>query len=538
MRFILTFLKLAFITLIISSCNKKADNFKIITITERVSINNSDNFIQEALGSNSYSMRYEHFNERYVKGQHIMATLNIHNDSILIINNTTKNLNKIKLPFKYNVPVGSIYFHNYDSIFVFIDRESKIKARDYDVFWDDFILIDSAGKVNDRYNLDSVRFIYNGQLDPMIFKRKWITTQNMIRNEKLYIPFSLYRPSISNVKLGNLDISLLCEYDLKTKKVKMLDVKVPDSDIGIKYLEKVVDNSLDYYIHGNSIYYSFFYSSSIYRYDIFDKEVEKLNSYPEFPFNNVIIGKNDSLGQYETHFFSPVYSSENDIFVREISVNNYKDFERFKVSQMLDSEFRLIGYHFEDSLYSNIKVGPFGNLLVLNKATRDYFIVKDFNVVNKINKKEVEGKILDKKITEKDYRNERGSYTQRVNDYLDSLGLLRNGKDKKIILISTNIVCSDCIDHLFSKYKELSNKDFVYVLFGSDIDFIEKILHNYRIDVDDKHIYIDKSKTYSNYLREKEYNLNSFVNITKDSIQVIKYDIKNIEDQFDSFLRI
>ena len=118
MRFILIFLKLAFIALIISSCNDDNDNFKIITITEKAPTSNSDNFIKETLDNNPYSMRYEHFNERYVKGEHIMATLNILNDSILIINNTTKNLDKTKLPFNYSVPVGSIYFHNYDSIFL------------------------------------------------------------------------------------------------------------------------------------------------------------------------------------------------------------------------------------------------------------------------------------------------------------------------------------------------------------------------------------------------------------------------------------
>src|SRR6056297_1229436 len=104
------------------SCSENKVKITVLKTNKKTCTGHSQDYYKKALKNNSRSLRLRHWNERYVKGERIYATLNRKKDSIIVINKTKKATTKIKFPFRYKVPVHSIYFHNYDSIFVFIDR--------------------------------------------------------------------------------------------------------------------------------------------------------------------------------------------------------------------------------------------------------------------------------------------------------------------------------------------------------------------------------------------------------------------------------
>ncbi|MFW5983333.1 MAG: hypothetical protein ACOCQ4_02440 [bacterium] len=518
------------------SCSEKDENITVLKSSKKTYTGNSQNYYKKALISNSRSFRLEHLNERYVDGERIYATLNKEQDSILVINKTSKETDKIKLPFKYQVPVHSIYFHNYDSIFVFLERSAKVKVKkSKGVSWDDFILIDSSGTVIDKYTLDSVPHIYNGQLEPMIFKRKWKTTQNMIKQDKLYIPYSIYRPGMDKEKLLDLDLKLMCEFDLNNKSYRMLDIQIPDKDVGKKFRKRLIEGYLDFFIHKDKIYYSFFHSPDIYQYDLTRGKGSMVKTFEDLPFQNIVIEVNDSNKYHYSHFFAPVYSDQKNVFVREISVRDYKNFTSFKVSQLLDDDFNLIGYHFEDSIFSNINVGPNGNLITRNKETEKFYIVNELEKLENAGVNYVEEKILEPKQIDKKPKINKMPYKQRIKGYLEDLDLLEH-KEDKIALISTSIVCVNCIDFLFSTYHNQKTKNFKYVIYGDDMEFIHTLLDNYGISAGNN-IIIDSNKIFKAYIKEKEYKVNPFVDVHKDNtIDITKYETQNIKNEFEVFI--
>lgn len=520
----------------IVSCSENPEKINVLKVSDKNYNGHSQDYFEKALKDNSRSLRYEHWNERYVNGEGIFATLSREQDSILLINKTRKVTDKIKLPFSYNVPVHSIYFHNYDSIFVFIDRDLKVQVKKQrDVSWPDFILIDSSGTVINKYTLDSVPHIYNGQLEPMIFKRKWITTQNMIKHNLLYIPYSIYRPHMDDENLLDMDMRLMCEFDLKNKSYRMLDIQIPDRDIGKKFHRRVIEGYLDFFIHSDKIYYSFFHSSDIYQYDLTKGKGSFVKAFNDVPFENVVIGENDTNNYHYSHFFAPIYSEQKNVFVRTISVTNYKNFKHFKVSQLFDDDFDLIGYHFEDSIYSNIDVGPNGQLIIRNKETEKVYIVNEWEEVYNAGINYVEKNILQLKQIDKKPNISKISYQKRIARYLEELELLKN-KEDKIVLISSDIACANCFDFLFTKISDQETNNFKYVVYGDDIEFIHQLIDNYEISAGNNLI-IDSNKQYKTYIKEKEYKINPFVEVHKDNtIDIIKYETLNISNEFEAFI--
>ena len=197
-------------------------------------------------------------------GKRVNLHINQNNDSLYIYNATDDIDTRLKLPFKISMPIKGLHFHNYDSIFVFFDREFVVKMRNFGNEIDDFIIIDSSANVNGRFLLDEVPYIYNGQMDPMIFFSRASFSGSMIVGEVLYIPFGIYKPNIADLSLKELNIRLLCSYNLRTNEIKMLNVKLPIQDIGKKFNKGVRTNTFDYYIlDNNTMYISFLYSSDI-----------------------------------------------------------------------------------------------------------------------------------------------------------------------------------------------------------------------------------------------------------------------------------
>ncbi|MFW6247476.1 MAG: hypothetical protein ACOC22_04890 [bacterium] len=481
-----------------------------------------------------HSLRYEHLNQRVVNGNKITATLTRKGDSILVINSTLRQVNFIKLPLNDPSIVSTMYFHNYDSIFIFFDREylANFKNDGESTIKEDFILIDSTSKIINKYSLDSVPYIYNGQLEPMMFKTRWATDQNWIKDGMLYIPFSIYSPELSEKEVVDHDFKFLCQYNLKNKEYHMIDIGVPAADVGKKYKKRVINNSIHFSIDKHYINYSYFHSSTIYRYNLKNGEIIH-KEFDDFPFNNIELSSevnDDSI--HSSDFFAPVYCEKQNLYIRKIDVTNYKDYKFFNVSQILDSDFNLLGYNFSSDKYSNISIHPSGNLVVKNNQNYllyfvDSLIFKNFSI------NYLEDKILIKKKRRKIvHPSESLSYSDRIEQYIKNLNI---SDKKKFVLISSSHSCSSCLDYLLTKHENsIERNDLIYVIFGEDKTFIEALLKNYGIS--DSAGIIADTHIYREYIKEDEYHKNPFVLINEENeYKVFSYKFNEIKYAFEQF---
>lgn len=217
----------------LGSCNSQSNQNKIKILIPQKEFSDSVVYRQSSFyRENPVSMMWNNMAFCDYNGKRINLHINQSNDSLYIFNASDGIDTRLKLPFKISMPVRGLYFHNYDSIFVFFDREFVVKMRNFGNEMDDFIIIDSSANVNGRYVLDDIPHIYNGQLDPMIFYSRASFSGSMIIGNILYIPFAIYRPDVENISLMNLHLKLLCAYNLDRKEIKMMNVEFPMQDIG------------------------------------------------------------------------------------------------------------------------------------------------------------------------------------------------------------------------------------------------------------------------------------------------------------------
>lgn len=472
------------------------------------------------------------------KGREISVHVNQNNDSLYIYDATYDIDTRLKLPFKVSIPITGLYFHNYDSIFVFIDRTYVAKMRDYGKEMDDFIMMDSSANVKGRYFLDDIPHIYNGQLDPMIFYSRLSFSGSMIIGNILYIPFGIYRPALEDISLMNLHLKLLCAYDLERKEIKMMNVEFPAEDIGKEYKKDVLTNSFDYYIFdNNTMYISFLYSSDIYKLDLKTNKFECIRQFDDFHFNNIA---NDTLenGAYRAWFYAPKYSYVNNLFIREIKIDGYKNFKAFSISQVLDENMNLVGYSFEDATWSSFNIDSRGEIVTYKKD--DHYL--SYRVTGFTNEEmsveEIENRFLVKKNIQQTKSISIDKTKIDLNDrmimYLNDLDL---SQPIKLVLISSDVLCGHCIEYLMNELKnnkeEFIEQNIKYVFHGTDVMSMVNIINKYHIE--SRFYYLDTENKNVIYFTGEEMNGYPLVIYQKNKIDIVKTDFSKLTKDFEKF---
>lgn len=297
-----------------------------------------------------------------LNNEYIFANILRSGDTLSIFNASTNNINSIYIPNSFYIE--HLYFHNYDSIFLFFERQIVFSQQMKGQKMADFYLTDTTGVIKELFSLDSVPYIYKGSYDTMIYLRRYPFEGNKIIDNILYLPFSIYNPSISDSLLRTLKMRLLCAYDIENKKVKMLNINMPDKEIGTLFNEDVFKSGFDFLILNDSILiYSFDYSSDLFNYNINKDTINFVKKFPNF-FENI---PNPTRECHYTHYSKMKFSSIENVFIRDLSIYDFENFEDFQISQILDENFNLVGYFVEDSIYEYMDVNANGELVVLNK---------------------------------------------------------------------------------------------------------------------------------------------------------------------------
>lgn len=486
------------------------------------------------------SMMFNHTSIKDYKNERIYTHLNQSGDSIYVYNSKRKKETRIKLPFKFNMPISLMYFHNYDSIFIFFEREFKVELKNHDKIIDDFVMIDSSGKVINQYSLDNVPDIYNGQINPMIYLIRWENHGNMISGNTLFIPFAIYLPLTKDVRLKNIKMELLCAYDLAKKKPKMLKIQFPTKDIGKTYKE-IVKMSINNYsiINSTKILYSFMYSSEIYRYDLEKDTSYMISSFSDFFFNNA--KEDDTLSfSHNTDFMCPIYSKKRNVFLRLISVSNYKNYKKFFITQILDKNLNLIGYVFEDSVWTSPHLGCSGDIIVYNKTNEFLSHKIEIEDIQNFTIEEIENSFLIQKPISKNQAAfvldfNRISLETRLQLYLQDMAVEENSK---IVMISTDILCGNCIDFLMQELQNnqtrFKQKNIKYLFYGKNITSAVSIISAYRVKRD--FFLIDDKQSYPSFFAKDEMTAYSLINYNAAKLELIQTDYSNLHEDFSRFV--
>ena len=527
--------------LTIYSCDKKKPDkdvrVKVFSLIKTSHIDSSFYLTNKLLLKISRSFDAQHYAFSNYEGKYISSFLNLSGDSVIIFDGTR--ILKIRVPFKYKVPIASLYFHNYDSIFVFLDREFVAKYSMDSFIIDDFILINSKGKLIDRYSLNGFPYIYNGQLNPMVFLKKSFVKNKRLNDNFFYLPFSIYLPNISDYELREINPSLLCKYDLKKHIFSPLNIHIPPNDIGNHYSEDVSTNSIDFYLLNDStIIYTFDYSPVIYGYNLLKDSTYILNLAEEFLFCNDTDSNN--ANRISVFFSCPVFNKKYKMFTRLIKVKNYKNYKPFEITQFFDTTFSNVGFVFSDSLYTSVYSNSKGNFIISDK-TNNYlsYIVEPGKVLIKSIRDIEEEYLVEKEVfkTKKKLNNRFDKkYKDRLSDYLKSLELINA---KKVVLINTDIMCSHCIDFLMNELKRysdtLKSRNLKYVFFGRNIRFAEELMKEYQISSFEL-VVIDTKNNYLSYIRADEYSKDPFIVCRENEFKIFTYEPNKIKEVFVEFI--
>jgi hypothetical protein len=526
------------VSVLLISCTNgnNGEQINILSFIKTSKIDSSFFLRDRLLASTSRSLDAQHYAFSCYHGEYITTFLNQGGDSIIVYNG--KAVLGIKIPFKFKVPISSLYFHNYDSIFVFLDREF-VSMYSTDTFRiDDFILINSEGKLIDTYSLNGFPYIYNGQLNPMVYLKKTFVKNRRFKNGYLYLPFSIYLPRISDKKIRNLELSLLCKYDLHSHVFCPLKIDILEEDIGIQYSENVAANSIDFYLlNDNTIIYAYDYSPKIYGYNLLKDSAYLVFEARDFPFCNDSINPNN---HFSVLFSCPVYNRKYKKFTRLVKVKGYKDYQDFEFTQIFDSSFISLGYVFSDSGMTSINTNAQEEFIVSDKTDKYLSYLINLGKTSRKTLPEIESDFFVLKHSNKRVRDNRKifnkSYEERLLEYIKSLNL----KDaEKIVLINTDILCSHCIDYLMGKLKENADlfvkQRIKYVFYGDNLRFAEEIMKDYQIASFDL-VFIDSKNSYISFIKPEEYSKNPLIIQKHSSLKLFLYEPEKINEVFTEFM--
>lgn len=527
-KFLYTILILFIIIILVSACQQKGEKGMPIVNVQSSELN--DTFYQEFMNfisDHQFSMMAGYRSQRTINNNCFYSYLSTDLETMYIYNYNQATYTHFKMPFNYEI--DHIYFHNYDTIFIFLSREfvyeNKIKGENVA----DFLIIDTTGKIKNNYSFDQIPHMYNGQNDLYILLNGYSFNENHLINGILYIPFSIYYPKISDMILNKYQIKLMCAYNLSTRKFKMLNITMPKQYIGHWYNKKVIENGFDFNIANDStIYYSFNQSSEIFKYNIKNDTSILIKSFPDFYYNNIQDPLVDSA--HSSFFKAPVYSSKENIFLRQILV--YPDLKsiNFNVVQILDKNMNLIGYQFEDSTWSILEFDNNGNL-ICSKKSENY---KPYNA-----------KIMDKHyfpFSEVDNLNPLKKKKELIKNSFSSFeeyfNLQKIPKEFKIIMIPGDEVCGNCLNYLLNNInnqKLIKSQKIKIIFFNAKKDFYKSIEKNYGKIITNNSI-LDSMSNINGILKPEDVGKILLIKYEQNKYSVVKATPANIQQTLIDFL--
>ena len=396
--------------------------------------------------------------------------------NICVYNRISRELRQIPLNHIPFIPVYSIYFHNHDSIFLFFDRQIVCQNPENP----DFVMIDKNGGLVDTYSLNDVSFIFKGSFHNSVFYSN-DKMKNRIMKGQLLIPLAISDLEVFHPSEDFKNLPVMGLYDLQNHTCRMLNIRFPKEDIGKCYERNLAVTAVHSTWMGNGIkrlLVNYTHSPNIYSYD-FEKDTMLLIGDSDCIFRNTDSASMKSDSSYNTYkFWTPEWQSELKVYTRTIQMHTNGRFGRTRVLQLLDTDFRSLGYlceneHFYTPFYSN------GHWVAQSKDDNHYYKVSISGKTTACSTEEFmkktkpaaqalpEGKIA-------------------INMFFKNLGIPLK-KDNIILLINVNYPCGHCLEYLLTEMqqhqKEYEAHGVYYVLLEQKgNDFTDHLLKQYGLD--------------------------------------------------------
>jgi hypothetical protein len=476
------------------------------------------------------------YTENVINKEKIEAVLYNTNDTLSIFNTTTKLQTKVFI--EGGVYLSHVYFYNYDSIFVFFDREFVYQMNFKKKKMPDFAIIDTLGHLKGKFSFDSVPYINNGSTNPMIMLSRFNLKGNLIANNTLYLPFSIYLPHITSSEYKNLTMKLLCAYNLKENTLKMLNIQIPKNYIGKHFTEHLTDNGFDFkLLNDSTIIYSFHFSSDIFLYHINTDSSELVGTYPDFYFNNIV---NPDSNSFQTLFYAPEYITEKHIYSRLIYVREFNDLD-LSFNQFLDENFKVIGYSFGDSIWSKVYYNANGAFISIKRKENYIGEVVEIDSIKTLCLTEIINSLGNNskhlKYVQKISLPDDLTLEEKMKIYLSMLNVLENSK---VIVLSGDKVCGNVLNFLLEQFKnhksDFEERKIVILFYNTTKSTVEMFLNPYSIDIND--VLVDDQGLYDQIFGKSTNDQIYMVNNKKDRFKIKKSELKTLVKDFKHLTKI
>jgi hypothetical protein len=521
-------IKSLLIILIFSSCVSKKEFVEIRLLSfknkSRISVDSAryDRFFNRYL---SYVAGHHSF--KRLNNQRIFTGLNLSMDSLIIFNASLNKINRVKIPFNKDFPISLLYFHNYDSIFIFLDRPYvKLVNDGKDRQIGDFYLIDGSGKIKNSYSLNEIPNIDNKSDSGLIILGKEGTYGNMISDGKIYLPFYIFIPSI---EFKQSKIRLVCQYDLKRKRAKMLDIYVNSDDYMALSDKSVLMVPYIFIINDSALIYSFRHSPALYKYNITNGSKELL--YKDDCFSNSYVNNAKYIIEYKRLEFA----KKDSLYIRDILITTSTS-SRIYMKEILDINFNNLGYTVLNPPKPSVFIEK-GHLVL--KVSNDLYKVKPVNRLT-YSMQSFEDKFVYKKINTDSERiriPKNSRFKERLISYSKEIGI----KDsERVITINVDQTCSSTLEFLVNELNNnasiLKVKKLKILFYSVDTKAISDLLKPYRELAG--FFVIDNDKLFLKYFNSEEYGISRMFIKNGNNLTFLKqYTCDNVEPIYNKLLR-
>lgn len=527
-------LMIIFISLIVVSCNSSRNDKDIMKLLylSKGDLITKDKTVYGKFFNTLISSASGHICSREMPSGNVYAALNVSNDSVIVFEPSKNERKAILLPFKTQLPISLVYYHNRDSIFIFLDRfYIRGKHIPFANKLSDFYLINSVGKLINSYSLDFVPNIDNPKDSNRLFLNKRMITQNMIIKNKIFLPFYIFIPKNEYSKDK---IKLMCEFDLSNASFRMLDIFIESTN----YIENTDWSPLMMLnfniLNDSELLYSFNHTPLIYKYNLKSDKSERINTLKDFPYYT----HKDSLTKIE--YGNLKYALNDSIFYRTVSFDQIKSQKNSIIKEFFNDSFEYLGFTMQNMTDMPI-FNRHGSLVMsLMNGARERSIYHTYpHFKKKISLEQFDSIIFPKeskpKITYPSIVfNE--PFVVRLYNYAKSLNIEKNSR---LVFINFDHSCSSTLDYLFdfiNKYEGiLSSKNVKFIVYSEDPKKL--LIFSSQNKSIMRFFILDKDMKIFNYISYSEVQLQyMFILGNKKLEYLTEYNCNTTKSNFDNLL--
>jgi len=502
----------------LASCQTKNKECTILEF-KALNENEDEQYFKIFQNSHSLSIMLNHRCHRTICDSLYYIHLTPRTDTLYVYNYSRHHAVTIALNKIPKYPIDHVYYHNHDSIFLFYKRE--IMCKYFPDIHIDFILMNDKGQLINQYSLDSVPYIYKGQLQKMLFQTPALINENRIVDGHLLIPFSIYLPQTYDDEFYDFQPKLLCAYNLSNQSLRMLNVKFPEQEIGKRYGEDCITNHIymEYDENKKNLLINFPHQPTLYRYDFTLDSLLPIQCTYDYTFTNTLFASHSEIDPMDVEFEEPKWCRQMQCYVRKIYIDNYKNHEQKLILQLLDSNFNHMAYSLGTANYETPYLMNNQLISVNIKNKLPYNIQFTKNI-----------KTLSWEKLEADYFKEyikKGKRSMSMEKYLKKLHIPRNSL---VVIINLKYPCGNCLNYLFGEMKnnveDYKKACIYYILYNNDpsSDFGETLINNYGLS--SYHLVkIDKyllQNVYNDDILDYQYHLIEY----GDTVKIYKCDFE------------